>query len=103
MSTEPDPREPEWKRQREERGFDDRELWSLDVTLAKFLVPRLKAFREVAPHSDEMLADIDTMIRGFSMVGDVEDGGHEFYYMEVPPETSEALAVLSRNFHQLWW
>lgn len=27
------------------RGFSDRQLWSLDVTIAKFVVPRLKALK----------------------------------------------------------
>jgi len=35
-----------WWWQRKWRGFDDRELWSLDFTVCKFLVPRLKVFRE---------------------------------------------------------
>jgi len=30
-----------WSKQREKRGFDDTELWNLDVTISKFLVPRL--------------------------------------------------------------
>ena len=33
--------------QRLERGFDDSELWSLDATLCKFLLPRLKRFKKV--------------------------------------------------------
>ena len=32
--------------QRRTRGFDDPELWSLDNTLAEYILPRLKAFRE---------------------------------------------------------
>ena len=41
---ETDPRQEVWARQREERGFDDTELWNLDVTICKFILPRLKAF-----------------------------------------------------------
>jgi hypothetical protein len=33
-----------YKRQRETRGFDDTELWGLDVAIAKFIAPRLKAY-----------------------------------------------------------
>lgn len=36
-----------FEKQREERGFDDSELWSLDCTLFKFLLPRLKALVEI--------------------------------------------------------
>ena len=35
-----------WFIQRRKRGFDDRELWGLDHTIAKFIYPRIKAFRE---------------------------------------------------------
>lgn len=36
----------EWKKQRLERGFDNTELWNLYITILKFILPRLKAFKE---------------------------------------------------------
>jgi hypothetical protein len=36
-----------WFWQRRTRGWDDTELWSLDHTIAKFMVPRLKRLKEV--------------------------------------------------------
>lgn len=42
-----DKRWGEYAEQRKERGFDDSELWSLDTTIAKFLLPRIKRYREV--------------------------------------------------------
>lgn len=33
--------------QRRTRGFDDSELWSLDHTFIKYMLPRLKAFRNL--------------------------------------------------------
>lgn len=35
-----------YARQREERGFDDTELWNLDTTIVEFVLPRLIAFKE---------------------------------------------------------
>lgn len=35
-----------YKEQFKERGFDDTELWSLDITISKFIYPRLVRFRE---------------------------------------------------------
>lgn len=29
------------------RGFSDRQLWSLDVTIAEFILPRLQRFKEI--------------------------------------------------------
>jgi hypothetical protein len=36
--------------QRQTRGFDYRELWGLDYTILKFILPRLKAFKDTPPH-----------------------------------------------------
>ena len=41
-----DERWSKWKQQRMERGFDDTELWNLDVTMARFILPRLKVYKE---------------------------------------------------------
>lgn len=35
-----------WFWQRRTRGFDNRELWNLDATVARFTLPRLKAYRK---------------------------------------------------------
>lgn len=35
-----------WFWQRRRWGFDERELWSLDCTILKFVLPRLKVFRK---------------------------------------------------------
>lgn len=41
---------PRYIWQRWTRGFDNRELWNLDHTILEFVLPRLKAFREMPPH-----------------------------------------------------
>lgn len=41
-----DPSDDKYKEQRKLRGFDDTELWDLDLTIAKFILPRLKRFIE---------------------------------------------------------
>lgn len=38
-----DPRIPLYKQQQEERGFDNSELWSLDITIANFILPDRKS------------------------------------------------------------
>lgn len=43
-----DSRHDLYERQRETRGWDDTELWSLDVTTIRFIQSRLKAFREIS-------------------------------------------------------
>lgn len=47
----------EFKKQRVERGFDDTECWNLDNTIAQFVLPRLKHFKENTngyPGTDEI-------------------------------------------------
>lgn len=41
-----DKRQEKWQKERLEKGFDDTEIWSLDSTIIKFIVPRLKAYLE---------------------------------------------------------
>lgn len=38
----------EYKQQRLEIGFDNSEIWNLDTTISKFILPRLKAFKEIS-------------------------------------------------------
>lgn len=64
-----------YKRQRIERGFDDTELWGLDRTIAKYVLPRLIEFKKVAngypPNFDsfeEWIAVIDKMIYSFDHI-----------------------------------
>lgn len=40
--------------QRRVRGFDDADLWSLDIPVAEFVLPRLKAFRAMERHGVPM-------------------------------------------------
>ncbi len=36
-----------YRKQYDKRGFDNTELWSLDSSIAKFVLPRLKEFKKV--------------------------------------------------------
>lgn len=46
--------------QRRTRGWDDSELWSLDCTIARFALPRLRRFAEIrhGEPSDEVLGEL---------------------------------------------
>ncbi len=37
-----------WRKQREQRGFDDTEIWNLHYTMYQFMIPRLERFRDIA-------------------------------------------------------
>lgn len=48
LTDKDDKREKKFKRQREERGFDDSETWSLRDTYVNFMIPRLEVFIEMS-------------------------------------------------------
>jgi len=43
-----DERESKFRQQRIERGFDDSEMWTLKDTIARFIIPRLERYEEIA-------------------------------------------------------
>ena len=91
--------------QRLERGFDYSELWNLDYTIARFILPRLKAFKESTggyPYgmtNDEWHNILDRMIEGFELIvkDDIEVNEEE------EKKKVEALDLLRDNFFSLWY
>lgn len=43
-----------FQKQRQERGFDETEWYTLNVTILKFTLPRLKEFKNCKSYPDEM-------------------------------------------------
>lgn len=62
--------------QRQQKGWDDSETWALDHTIAKFVMPRLKRFRDISiavPYGleeDEWNDILNQMITGFEIAAD---------------------------------
>ena len=64
-------RRVKWICQKISRGYSDEDLFSLDDTISRFILPRLKAFRECPggyndrcfKNIEEWIACIDEMIR----------------------------------------
>lgn len=87
------------------RGFSDDETWNLDVAIAKFIIPRLKRFREISyayPHDltpeiwDCMLRD---MIAGFEwFASDVGERDEDGYL-----EARDNVKMFAEYFGALWW
>lgn len=94
-----DKRHEMWKTQRETRGFDDTELWNLDNTIAQFILPRLKVFKEIEiQHGEnvEWIEELDKIINVFQLV--VDDGYNMSYYTRI----KEGLLVFAEHFTRLW-
>ena len=81
-----------YRNQRNERGFDDSETWSLDFTIASFIVPRLKRLieieKELGVTATEYFSDLEKQIE----------------ILEKHDVNQECdLSLLKEHFTTLWW
>lgn len=83
-----DERQLTFYKQRIERGFDDTELWNLDSTILKFILPRLKAFKESTnghPATFETLDDwkhcLQKMIDSIESIIEDDNPDYEGWYL----------------------
>lgn len=96
-----DERQETFKRQRIERGFDDTELWNLDTTLLKFLLPRLKEFKKQTksyPSSVESFEEWQNILQ--KMIDAIEYNIYGNYNIE---EYNEKFKLLQEYIFDLWW
>ena len=97
-----DNRWDEYKQQSLQRGFDDAETWALNNTIAKFIEPRLKLFREIhasypANITEEQWNEIlDKMIKAFEYINNDNIHNHQ-------EEVDEGLDLFREYFFGLWW
>ena len=100
-----------------------RETWNLDYTIAKFVLPRLKLFKEVNiryPRRGEMDTPekwdeaLDKMIYSFKQIVDdncCNDYGIDFAndpdcmkkFEEINKQINEGLELFGKWFMHLWW
>lgn len=99
-------REVRFLYQRLTRGWDDGQTFSLDYSLAKIILPRLKRFREItiATPSDmeekEWKDQLDKMIAAF------EFAGSEERWVADPKEFKKhqkGINLFAKHFFGLWW
>jgi hypothetical protein len=97
-------REEIFRKQRLERGFDDSETWNFYITISKFILPRLKVFKETTiAHPPELTSDqwniiLDKMIRTFEIAAD-----SDFMEEDESEEFREGFNLFSEYFFALWW
>lgn len=99
-----DDRQEKWKKQREERGFDDTEFWSLFTTIARFIHPRLKTWIDYEPVSyppeityEEWMHILKVMERSFRMIAD-----DNFFAAKDYKEVKEGLDLFHEYYLHLW-
>lgn len=91
------------KKQIKKRGFDDSECWNLDVTIAKFTLPRLRRLKEIThgypgtlDNPEEWDKILDQMIRAFEIALDDE-------ITEADIESYETgMKLFAEYFRNLW-
>lgn len=100
-----------WEEQRLTRGFDDTELWNLDMTILEFIKPRLKAFKEQTDSMpvdskfktlDEWRAEIDKMIYWIEN----KTNDERVIYEKSPKNKEkyeEGKQAFIKYFNFLWW
>lgn len=101
-----DPRHELWDKERAERGFDDTETWNIDLTIAKFLAPRLERFKEIGAKCPVSL----TMERWNGILQEIIDGLNIMIKSNASPMDQEDLEKYSRAWRllqkwhwDLWW
>lgn len=94
-----DPRRVLYRQQRKERGFDNSELWSLDHTIIRFTLPRLKVFRD---YTQSYPPDFNTF-EDWQAVIDKMIEGMEKYILDMSDEEAiEGIDLFLKYFRHLW-
>lgn len=92
--------------QRKKRGWDDSDTWSLDCTMAEWLLPRLRRFKEInggypmiktPTQWDKELAE---MIWTFEFIASDKYWNEDKATMR---RVKKGLRLFSDNFCSLWW
>ena len=97
--------------QRRTRGWDDRETWNLDYSLALIIAPRLKRFKELTHcHPMDITMNqwynvLDKMIFTFEKLAD-----DEYQWPGIGDNSEETIKAVEEGrelfhkyYHDLWW
>jgi hypothetical protein len=92
--------------QRRVRGWDDSDTWSLDYSLPKVILPRLKRFKKLKIGVPEELSVqewnsiLDKMIAAFEFAGSEKRWLSEHKEYE---NHQEGLDLFAKYYWNLWW
>lgn len=93
--------------QRRFRGWDDSETWCLDQSIAKFILPRLKRFKELNNGYPGDLDEegwnqaLDKMIFAFEWAA--SDAKYEWADDGQYEKVKEGLKLFQEYYFSLWW
>ena len=107
LTNEDDNREIEFSKQRQLRGFDDSETWSLTDTICHFILPRLQRFKEINASTPAQLTEqewndiLNKMIIALQLT--CKDKGSRIWSEEESKQIDEGLDLFREWFMALWW
>lgn len=92
-------RRNELQKELQENGFDSSELWNLDFTIAKFVLPRLKAYIEADPVVGINHAGLGDTLYALQVIIDKCEKGIMDWDVE---RYKNGMKVFAEEFHGLW-
>jgi hypothetical protein len=105
LTEKTDKREPQFKLQRIERGFDDSETWFLRDTIAKFIIPRLERYEEISKgflnRDEELVKEIEEFLTAMKLLS--RDKGICIFTKEEQEQVDKGLENFPKIFMSLWW
>jgi hypothetical protein len=105
LTEKDDERENQFRKQRMERGFDDSETWSLDYTVASFIIPRLERYQELAnerlARDKQLIREVDMLLEAMKLI--VKDEGSHLWNEKEKDIVTQGLALFPKVFTTLWW
>ena len=96
-------RAPKFRKQKKRYGFSDDETWSLDYTIACFVLPRLKRFKKVSKSFPagsslkEWNKKLSFMIYAMKQIKQDKVNNDNFKKVQT------GLQLFGENFLDLWW
>lgn len=98
-----DKRREVFKKQRKSWGFDETQLWSLDDTTLKFLIPRLILVKDTPGKSQELNDKIGEMIECFQYVLDHLYTFNNETLEEFKTKSARGFYLLGESMGALWF
>ena len=94
------------KKKEIEKGFDDRETWSLRYTIANFIIPRLERYEEIvkslySSREPELKENIECFLNAMKLVMKDSEGG--ILTSEEKKQMRQGLDAFPKVFMSLWW
>lgn len=101
-----DKRRFRWLKEREKYGYDSTDLWSLDITIIKFMIPRLKDLISIRGdtflNQDLFILEMNTVVKFFEIYLDFNSSKY-ITPKERDEMYDEAFALFVKNFPKLWY